>query len=252
MSTQKKSSSTARSKKISATSPARKSSEGVVGDHFSHARIKELEQQVSDLKKRLDELRKAKNTTIIKKDKEYVTTGTPKASSINASTGSPGLADYHKERATSSDTCAVPQNKLQEEDVRILQKNIASLKELHKAELEELNKEVEKQARQSDSNMAAELEKLKQENEELKEENRLLRTRETGLQLQVDNLLEELSKKEAEWCSKEEKLMLEIKTSWGEKYQQWMAQTEQKIEELQAANDFLKRLLQEKNQPSMN
>lgn len=105
----------------------------------------QLEQQVSDLKKRLDELRKAKNTTIIKKDKEYVTTGTPKASSINASTGSPGLADYHKERATSSDTCAVPQNKLQEEDVRILQKNIASLKELHKAELEELRKEVEKQ-----------------------------------------------------------------------------------------------------------
>ena len=58
--------------------------------------------------------------------------------------------------------------------------------------------------------MAAELEKLKQENEELKEENRLLRTRETGLQLQVDNLLEELSKKEAEWCSKEEKLILEV------------------------------------------
>ena len=90
----------------------------------------QLEQQVSDLKKRLDELRKAKNTTIIKKDKEYVTTGTPKASSINASTGSPGLADYHKERATSSDTCAVPQNKLQEEDVRILQENIASLNDL--------------------------------------------------------------------------------------------------------------------------
>ena len=42
MSTQKKSSSTARSKKISATSPGRKSSEGVVGDHFSHARIKEV------------------------------------------------------------------------------------------------------------------------------------------------------------------------------------------------------------------
>ena len=58
--------------------------------------------------------------------------------------------------------------------------------------------------------MAAEVEKFKQENEELQKENRLLRTRETGLQLQVDNLLEELSKKEAEWCSKEEKFMLEV------------------------------------------
>ena len=42
MSTQKKSSSTARNKKISVSSPARKSSEGVVGDHFSQARIKEV------------------------------------------------------------------------------------------------------------------------------------------------------------------------------------------------------------------
>ncbi|XP_022802131.1 uncharacterized protein LOC111339684 [Stylophora pistillata] len=93
-------------------------------------------------------------------------------------------------------------------------------------------------ARQSDLNLAAELEKLKLENEELREETELLRTKETELQLQVDNLLEELSRKEAEWCSKEEKLMLEIKTSCGQKYQKWMAQTEQKIEELQAANDF--------------
>lgn len=30
------------------------------------------------------------------------------------------------------------------------------------------------------------------------------------LQVQIDDLLEELSRKEAEWCSKEEKLMLEV------------------------------------------
>lgn len=234
------------------TSPARKSSEGVVGDHFSQTRIKELEQQVADLKKRLDELRKAKNTTIIKKDKEYISTGTPNTSPIGASTGSPGLSDYHREKATFSDTA--PPNKRQEGNAGIkeLQEIIASLKELHRAELEELKKEVENQARQSDLNLAAELEKLKLENEELREETELLRTKETELQLQVDNLLEELSRKEAEWCSKEEKLMLEIKTSWGQKYQKWMAQTEQKIEELQVANDFLKRALQEKNNPGMN
>lgn len=34
-------------------------------------------------------------------------------------------------------------------------------------------------------------------------------------------------------------LLKKLKLSWGEKYQQWMAQTEQKIEELQAANNFL-------------
>ena len=31
----------------------------------------------------------------------------------------------------------------------------------------------------------------------------------------------------------------QVKTSWGEKYQKWMTQTEQKIEELQTSNNFL-------------
>ena len=33
------------------------------------------------------------------------------------------------------------------------------------------------------------------------------------LQLRIDDLLEELSKKEAEWCSKEEKLILEVQSN---------------------------------------
>ena len=38
----------------------------------------------------------------------------------------------------------------------------------------------------------------------------MLHSKGIDLQLQVDDLLEELSRKEAEWCSKEEKLMLEV------------------------------------------
>ena len=34
-------------------------------------------------------------------------------------------------------------------------------------------------------------------------------------------------------------ICVQLKTHWGEKYQRWMAQTEQKIEELQAANNYL-------------
>ena len=34
-----------------------------------------------------------------------------------------------------------------------------------------------------------------------------------NLQLRIDDLLEELSKKEAEWCSKEEKLILEVQSN---------------------------------------
>ena len=58
--------------------------------------------------------------------------------------------------------------------------------------------------------LAAELEKVKTQNKELQEENKLLHSKGIDLQLQIDDLLEELSRKEAEWCSKEEKLMLEV------------------------------------------
>lgn len=146
------------------------------------------------------------------------------------------------------------QSKMQEsnQQVKTLHENITALKEMHREELEELKREVEKQARESDSTLVAELEKVKQQNKELQEENKLLHSKGIDLQLQIDDLLEELSRKEAEWCSKEEKLMLEIKTSWGEKYQKWMAQTEQKIEELQRANELLKGMLLDKEKPGVS
>lgn len=105
----------------------------------------QLEHQVSDLKRRLDELRKAKNTTIIKKDKEYITTSTPHVVSESTSTDLPDLPEHSKERTRSLNVEL--QSKMQEsnQQVKTLQENIAALKELHKAELEELKREVEKQ-----------------------------------------------------------------------------------------------------------
>ena len=66
------------------------------------------------------------------------------------------------------------------------------------------------QAKQADSSMAAELERLGNQNRELQQENEELKSKTTELQLRVEELLEELSKKEAEWCTKEEKLLLEV------------------------------------------
>ena len=42
------------------------------------AKVSSLEEEVRSLKRKLDELRKAKNTTLIKKEKEFVTTGFPR------------------------------------------------------------------------------------------------------------------------------------------------------------------------------
>lgn len=244
----KKSTSTENSKKVGSTNPGRRIGKQLSGhgsaDHFAQARIKELEEQVSDLKKRLDELRKAKNTTIIKKDKTYVTTSVPHNGYNSTPKGTSDADDDHRQVTSSLQAASDKSAEGSIEEMEDQQHNIAALKEMHRAEIEELRKEVEKQAKQVDSNTAAELEILKKRNGELLEENEKLTLKTTELQLRVDELLEELSKKEAEWCSREEKLLLEGKTSWGEKYQKWMAQTEQKIEELTAANNFLRTLLE--------
>ena len=105
----------------------------------------QLEHQVLDLKRRLDELRKAKNTTIIKKDKEYITTGTPHVGE-STSAGSPDRLEHcSKERTRSLD--GELQSKMQEsnQQVKTLHENIAALKEMHREELEELKRQVEKQ-----------------------------------------------------------------------------------------------------------
>lgn len=218
-------------------------------DCFSQTRIKELEEQVSDLKKRLEELRKAKSTTIIKKDKTYVASGAPHKLCDNATKRTAELHDSHRQGTASLESTEKNEERSQQ-DVENQQDYIARLKEMHRAEIEELRMEVEKQAKQSDSTLAVELEKnavelekISKQNAELLEENEKLKLKTTELELRVHELLEELSRKEAEWCSKEEQLLLQVKTSWGEKYQKWMAQTEQKIEELTAANNFLKGLL---------
>ena len=103
----------------------------------------QLEQQVSDLKRRLDELRKAKNTTIIKKDKEYITTGAPQSPHNNSTTANCAS----DQRAPSVDTAKINEVKLQQskQEIKALQDNIAAMKELHRAEIEELKNEIEKQ-----------------------------------------------------------------------------------------------------------
>ncbi|KAI0242292.1 hypothetical protein LSAT2_014127 [Lamellibrachia satsuma] len=47
-------------------------------DALLRQRVKELEEEVSSCKKRLDDLRKAKNTTILKREREVLEVNAPK------------------------------------------------------------------------------------------------------------------------------------------------------------------------------
>ncbi|KAK3740550.1 hypothetical protein QZH41_014946, partial [Actinostola sp. cb2023] len=182
-----------------------------------------LEGQVSELKKRLEDLRKAKSQTIVKKDKEYVTASGPKLG-------------QHQTTYTCSGQCKTSQEKEQHNrrEIETLKEQIYKLKISHTEELETLLK-----CHDKSSESQLELTELRKKYKELEGKHESLEACNTEQRLRIEDLYELLSRKEAEWCDKEEKLKMELNLSWREKYQQWMVQTEQKIEELRAANDFL-------------
>ncbi|XP_033103712.1 probable DNA double-strand break repair Rad50 ATPase [Anneissia japonica] len=177
------------------------------------SRVQELESEVLSLKKRLEELRKAKNTTVLKKEKEYISTANP------------------KQRSNGSSNSRLEQRLEQlriehEKEIRELQdKKPAEVKCNHLPEISKLQKEKKI---------------LETENEDMKRINRDLKEENNSLLKKFEELFTELSIKEAQWCEKEEELNLKLKLQWSEKYKDWMAATELKISELQAANNLLR------------
>lgn len=62
-------------------------------------KVKELESEVKSLKTKLDDLRKAKNTTLIKREKEFVSTGIPHTASNESSTQNANLKEKEDMKA---------------------------------------------------------------------------------------------------------------------------------------------------------
>lgn len=173
-------------------------------------RVKELEDEVTSLRKRLDELRKAKNTTVLKREREVLEVGTP-----------------FSKRETTVKTAPQNRGDKHQEDMEELRKKFA-------AEIELLKKQ------ESSCNHEIELEALRRQVSSLEADNAALVIENTDLKDRVTSLVTELSIKEAKWCENEEKLKIEINRSWGEKYREWMEKTESKIEELQQTNTLLR------------
>ncbi|CAH1263512.1 Hypp2723 [Branchiostoma lanceolatum] len=155
--------------KNSGSPSGERASEARTNGAFLKNRVKELEEEVVTLKKRLDELRKAKNTTMLKREREVLSVADP----FSARPAKPADDGRLAELQQKLDSSAAERDK----------------------EVAELNRQLEKLKLDHQANM----DRLRKENQ--------------GKQL---------------------------KTQFSEKYAEWMAATEQKIEELQRANDLLR------------
>ncbi|XP_013394507.1 hyaluronan-mediated motility receptor-like [Lingula anatina] len=181
-------------------------------------RVKELETEVSSLKKRLEDLRKAKNTTVLKREREVINVGTP-FSNREAKQG----PDQGKE---------VEDLKKKLEAAKLSAENTNCG---HDKIIEDLNSTI--------MTLQAENYSLAEKASSLEADNAALAIHNGDLTERVSSLLAEMSEREAQKCEKEEVIEARLKVKWQQMYQEWMAATEQKIEELQAANALLRRMI---------
>eukprot|EP00058_Branchiostoma_floridae_P027892 XP_002613383.1 hypothetical protein BRAFLDRAFT_68378 [Branchiostoma floridae] len=197
-----------------------------------------LEEEVATLKKRLDELRKAKNTTILKREREVLSVADPFSTRPAKSADDGKVAELQQKL----DNSAAERDR----EVAELNRQLEKLKLDHQAEMDRLRKENQGQQVppcDHEKELEALRKKLREEetlNRELNDQNMELRSRLLITEEKIEALYEELSVKEAHWCEMEEQYQLKLKTQFSEKYQEWMEATEKKIEELQRANDLLR------------
>lgn len=189
-------------------------------------RVKELEDEVAGLKKRLEELRKAKNTMLIKREQKVLEVGLPFGKRESKTDLKTDQNNAKKPGDTTKNT----------KEVDVKNKEIEDLKQRFAEEMEQIKKDlVAEYACDHDIIIEA----LRKNISELQADNAALVVENSDLSERVSSLVNDLSIKEATWCENEDKLKIELQKTWGEKYAEWMQRTESKLEELQQANTLL-------------
>lgn len=215
-------------------------------------KVKELEHEVSTLKGRLDDLRKAKNTTITKREREVIEVGFKRDPKYDAKIAE--LEKQLKEKTSSGKETEELKKKHAEEleqqqrKQKDLQKQLDDLYQRLERERKDFVDRIDQQKKLSTCNHEDELYRLKTQIAELEGDKSALMLENKDLNDRVNSLHLELSVKEAKWCEKEEQYKLKLKQQWGDKYAEWMAETERKINELQEANQLLRMYLHRSGQ----
>ncbi|KAI6646146.1 hypothetical protein LOD99_9419 [Oopsacas minuta] len=237
-----------------------------------------LENENSELRYRLDSLRRAKNQLIIKREKvpicHSIRTSSPslETQSITEDSAHPvdllsdredlQLRELELERLWQLRQEEVERNLIREheEEIQQLQRDNIELRgaveqtRLEKSELiadfeiKEVKwlQEIQQLETKCNSTIDSDYQDLGEKCRELR---KLLREKE----LRADNLLAEnshlratLDKREEEWRVREEELSLELRNAWGKRYHEWITKAERKMQELQEMNQILQNMVEKK------
>ena len=206
-------------------------------DPLAERRIKDLEKQVAELKRRLEELRKAKSTLITRREREILHVG-----GYPSHTCSEHYKSKIKELELTLNSFKEEVDKKREQ----YKAEIATLKQklhsaLHGPTTPNAGKTPFGTTKESatENVLGKELQKYRMENETLTKENKALKTVYAELEKRVKELEDKLHDKE-ELSREDEKLKSELVIPWQELYNQWMNKMENKLEHLQKTNQLLR------------
>ena len=236
-----------------------------------------LESENSELRYRLDSLRKAKNQLIIRRERAptAVFPSVRPTAPSSLSLGAPSLSG--DQLPLEEENLQARLFELEGEWRQRLEEAQCSLLREHETEVEQLERdrtalrgelelarvekgELAREIGEKEDKWLEEIQRLESavsdckgregSYDDLTLECRELRKLVKRQELRVDNLMAEnshlrgtMDKREADWKLREEELSLELRNAWGERYHAWITKAERKMQELQEMNKILQDMM---------
>ncbi|CAF1272087.1 unnamed protein product [Adineta steineri] len=226
-------------------------------------KVAELERQVAEYKTKLDELRRAKATTVVKLEKEYVNTSIPGLNRPEKTKPCEKCEEYEKLLDNERKSNAQLKKLIEQKDKQPTTNSGPCTKCFELKKLLDIEKENNKQL----------TEQLKLEKRQTEEERNakevldqalditqmdLVEARNLCEALRVENhdykntyerMRKEHSEKMADLCQREEEAKKQVAT-WEQMYREWMATMERRVNNLQVTNEELSTWLHDENEIS--
>ncbi|UJR24050.1 hypothetical protein I4U23_027018 [Adineta vaga] len=227
------------------------------------ARVVELERQVIDYKVKLDELRRAKATTVVKLEKEYVNTSIPGINRPERTKPCEKCEEYEKLLENERKSNTQLKKLLEQKDKQSTNNSgpctkcndLKKLLDIEKHNNEQLIEQLKLEKRQTEEERTAKevldqaLDITQNDLAEAKNYCEALRVENEDYKKMYERMRKEHSEKMADLAQREEEAKKQVAT-WEQMYREWMATMERRVNNLQVTNEELQTWLHDDNERS--
>ncbi|CAF1637846.1 unnamed protein product [Adineta ricciae] len=227
------------------------------------AKVVELERQVADYKTKLDELRRAKATTVVKLEKEYVNTSVPGLNRPERTKPCEKCEEYEKLLENERKSSTQLKKLLEQKDKQPSSNSgpcskcndLKKLLDIEKYNNEQLAEQLKLEKKQTEEERTAKevldraLDITQNDLTETKNLCEALRVENEDYRKVYERMKRDHSEKMADLAQREEEAKKQVAT-WEQMYKEWMATMERRVNNLQVTNEELQTWLHDDNERS--